>query len=201
VIYKVSDCTPVTFTPEQVARIIAGLKTLLPYTNATTNLVILKGNELRVRNRDTDKLVAVKLPCTAVPPLKTALHLGNVRTALIDEDSIGFNAKYLITFFTDVLQDSQQSITLLYGPTSISGVTVQTEERICLQMPLRTFIGLSTQEEVDAVNAEKYTYIEGVKVLPRGPAKPKIDKNLEKIILKLQTRLGVKALVETLEMI
>lgn len=171
----------VTLSPEAVGRLIAALNALLPFVNCETHLCIFENEEVFVHNRDTGKHIRVKIG-------ERILAEKYVR--------IAFNIRYLL----QVLKDASTggSMTINYGATQISAVTVQTEKQRALIMPLRII-----EEELAFEIPPEYIDVEPVKVSVKKPVAVKLDKALDKAIEKfallLQERLGKERLLENLK--
>lgn len=164
----------VTLSPEAVGKLIAALNALLPFANCETHLCIFENDEVFVRSIDTGKHIRVKIG-------ERILAEKYVR--------IAFNIRYLL----QVLKDASTggSMTINYGATQISAVTVQTEKQRTLIMPLRIV------EEPAFEIPPEYIDVEPVTVKKQIPAK--LDKAIEKFALLLQERLGKKQLLENLK--
>ena len=165
----------VTLSPEAVGKLIAALNALLPFANCETHLCIFENDEVFVHSIDTGKHIRVKIG-------ERILAEKYVR--------IAFNIRYLL----QVLKDASTggSMTINYGATQISAVTVQTEKQRTLIMPLRIL-----EEELAFEIPPEYIDVEPVTVKKQSPAK--LDKAIEKFALLLQERLGKKQLLENLK--
>ncbi len=166
----------VTLSPEAVGKLIAALNALLPFANCETHLCIFENDEVFVRNIDTGKHIRVKIG-------ERILAEKYVR--------IAFDIRYLL----QVLKDASTggSMTINYGATQISAVTVQTEKQRTLIMPLRIV------EEPAFEIPPEYIDVEPVKASAKKPVAAKLDKAIEKFALLLQERLGKKQLLENLK--
>ena len=163
----------VTLSPEAVGKLIAALNALLPFANRKTHLCIFENDEVFVR---TGKHIRVKIG-------ERILAEKYVR--------IAFDIRYLL----QVLKDASTggSMTINYGATQISAVTVQTEKQRTLIMPLRIV------EEPAFEIPPEYIDVEPVKASAKKPVAAKLDKAIEKFALLLQERLGKKQLLENLK--
>jgi DNA polymerase III sliding clamp (beta) subunit (PCNA family) len=165
----------VTLSPEAVGKLIAALNALLPFASETY-LCIFENDEVFVRNIDTGKHIRVKIG-------ERILAEKYVR--------IAFDIRYLL----QVLKDASTggSMTINYGATQISAVTVQTEKQRTLIMPMRIV------EEPAFEIPPEYIDVEPVKASAKKPVAAKLDKAIEKFALLLQERLGKKQLLENLK--
>jgi hypothetical protein len=165
----------VTLSPEAVGKLIAALNALLPFASETY-LCIFENDEVFVRNIDTGKHIRVKIG-------ERILAEKYVR--------IAFDIRYLL----QVLKDASTggSMTINYGATQISAVTVQTEKQRTLIMPMRIV------EEPAFEIPPEYIDVEPVKASAKKPVAAKLDKAVEKFALLLQERLGKKQLLENLK--
>jgi DNA polymerase III sliding clamp (beta) subunit (PCNA family) len=166
----------VTLSPEAVGKLIAALNALLPFANCETHLCIFENDEVFVHNRDTGKHIRVKI---------------GERILAEKYVCIAFDIRYLL----QVLKDASTggSMTINYGATQISAVTVQTEKQRTLIMPLRIV------EEPAFEIPPEYIDVEPVKASAKKPVAAKLDKAIEKFALLLQERLGKKQLLENLK--
>jgi DNA polymerase III sliding clamp (beta) subunit (PCNA family) len=167
----------VTLSPEAVGKLISALTALLPFANCKTHLCIFENDEAFVHSIDTGKHIRVKIG-------ERILAEKYVR--------IAFNIRYLL----QVLKDASTggSMTINYGATQISAVTVQTEKQRTLIMPLRI-----VEEEPAFGIPPEYIDVEPVKASAKKPVAVKLDKAIEKFALLLQERLGKKQLLENLK--
>lgn len=165
----------VTLSPEAVGKLIAALNALLPFASETY-LCIFENDEVFVRNIDTGKHIRVKIG-------ERILAEKYVR--------IAFDIRYLLQVLKDAFTGG--SMTINYGATQISAVTVQTEKQRTLIMPLRIV------EEPAFEIPPEYIDVEPVKASAKKPVAAKLDKAIEKFALLLQERLGKKQLLENLK--
>lgn len=165
----------VTLSPEAVGKLIAALNALLPFASETY-LCIFENDEVFVHSRDTGKHIRVKIG-------ERILAEKYVR--------IAFDIRYLLQVLKDAFTGG--SMTINYGTTQISAVTVQTEKQRTLIMPLRIV------EEPAFEIPPEYIDVEPVKASAKKPVAAKLDKAIEKFALLLQERLGKKQLLENLK--
>jgi hypothetical protein len=166
----------VTLSPEAVGKLIAALNALLPFANCETHLCIFENDEVFVHNRDTGKHIRVKI---------------GERILAEKYVCIAFNIHYLLQVLKDAFTGG--SMTINYGATQISAVTVQTEKQRTLIMPIRI-----VEEPAFGIPPE-YIDVEPVKASAKKPVAAKLDKAIEKFALLLQERLGKKQLLENLK--
>ena len=174
----------ISLTPETVKQVIAGLNTLLPYTDKEVHKCVFQGDTLSTDFNNSR--VGVKV--------YQKVALDNYRDQATDagdhHDIICFNAKLFLQLLQDIPQDD--IITLNYGPTNLYATTIQNEKQRLLIMPLRF------DADPDWLSKPiEYLEVKPMKVVKKKTVK--VDKVTEKLVLSLQEKLGKKALIEKLK--
>lgn len=174
----------ISLTPETVKQVIAGLNTLLPYTDKELHKCVFQGDTISTDFNNSR--VGVKV--------YQKIALDNYRDQATDagdhHDIICFNAKLFLQLLQDIPQDD--IITISYGFTNLYATTIQNEKQRLLIMPIR-------------FNADPDWLSKPIEYLDIKPIKAskkktvKVDKVTEKLILSLQEKLGKKVLIEKLK--
>lgn len=174
----------ISLTPETVKQVIAGLNTLLPYSDKEVHKCVFQGDTISTDFNNSR--VGVKV--------YQKIALDNYRDQATDagehHDIICFNAKLFLQLLQDIPQDD--IITISYGFTNLYATTIQNGKQRLLIMPIR-FIA-----DPDWLSKPiEYLEIKPVKAVKKKVVK--IDKVTEKLILSLQEKLGKKVLIEKLK--
>lgn len=174
----------ISLTPETVKQVIAGLNSLLPYTDKEVHKCVFQGDTLSTDFNNSRVGVKVYQKIALDNYRDKATNAGN------HHDIICFNAKLFLQLLQDIPQDD--IITISYGFTNLYATTIQNGKQRLLIMPLRF------SADPDWLS-KPIEYLEVKPIKASKKKTVKVDKVTEKLVLSLQEKLGKKALIEKLK--
>lgn len=182
------NCIEVELSIECVNRMKAALNELLKYMNTKTFLVRFYGNKISVVNYETNNHVVVDVKEKIMPIEKYSV--------------IGLNGKLFLQFLKDL--NINKSINIYYSQTNLGQIWSENGDVTNLIMPLRIFNRdfndyENGKEEYNEKNCEIEPFYINISEKEIKSIKPKLDKSIEKLALKLQEKYGKEEVITYLK--
>jgi DNA polymerase III sliding clamp (beta) subunit (PCNA family) len=113
-------CTPITWSAAQQDKIRSFIKTVLPFIDKRTNMIVISDNKLAIKNEELHITKVLDFNETILP--------------VAPDNILGFNAKFLLKVL-DFVDGKPVKVTC---GRAISGIKFTGSDFFAIQMPLRT---------------------------------------------------------------